>query len=360
MSLVAQSIAADPDDSQSLAAGTVLSYELTTEPDPIRASPATGTVELANLVVVGSRQAADAIEARKLTVYLPTGTASAELALDLTGIAARTSLPGWTATSDPTGQRIVFAPPSGTATIQPGQGVTIQLDGIRINRQVGSAPVVLELEYRAGSTAWRTDTVTLGVGKFPPGFHLRNLVVTPLVVDNGGEATLTWEASEGATYKLLYDTAEIDVTNRRSYPLTDIRRTTIYYLRGIAQSGNNTVERTLNTMISVNRPDLEVGNLTVNGTMKLGTSFRRRLKDLPDGRTVTLTANNDGILILLSNGGEVYLNTSVISGVTVDYSKPQWTFPMNKGESITMTKQKVGPFQLWWAAMGAQPLEVPW
>ncbi|WP_331766669.1 hypothetical protein [Embleya sp. NBC_00896] len=266
MSLVAHTIAPTSDDPDALAEGTVLSYELTTDPDPIRVSPATGTVELADLVIVGSRQAGTAIEARKLTVYIPTGTASAELALDLTGIAAQISLPGWTPTSDPTNQRIVFAPPSDATRIEAGAGVTIQLGGIRVNRQVGSVPIPIELEYRAvGTSAWRTDTTTLGIGKFPAGFYLRNLIVRPLIVDNGGSATLTWEASEGATYKLLYDLAEVDVTSRRTYPVTNVRHTTVFYVRGIAQSGNNTVERTISTTLVVNEPDLVVNNLTING-----------------------------------------------------------------------------------------------
>ncbi|MFF7250546.1 hypothetical protein ACFZBU_42530 [Embleya sp. NPDC008237] len=272
MSLVLQSVAASPGDGsdpEAAAAGTVLVYEPTTLPDPVRVSPAEGAVERANLVFVGSRHLGSGIEANKLTAYIPTGTASAELALDLTGITAQTSLPGWTATSDPAGQRIVFAPPSGVATIEPGQGLTIQLDGIRINRVVGSAPVILELSYRTvGTSAWKTDRTTFGIGKFPADFYLRELTAEPRVVGNGGTVKLTWEASAGATYKLLYGgAAEIDVTAVRTYDVPNVRASTMFYLRGTTQSGNNPVERTLSTGVTVDEPDLVVRTLTVRDTI---------------------------------------------------------------------------------------------
>lgn len=372
MSVVLQTVAQPPDDGsdpEAAGVGTILVYELTTEPDPVRASPAEGTVERANLVVVGSRHSDSGIEARKLTVYIPTGTASAELALDLTGIAAHTSLPGWTATSDPANQRIVFAPPSGTATIEPGQGVTIQLDGIRINRVVGSAPVVLELEYRTvGTSAWRTDTTTLGVGKFPPGFYLRNLRVDPLVVDNGGTATLEWEASEGATYKLLYGSAEIEVTDRREYPVTNIRQSTMFYLRAIAQAGNDNVERTLNVSVTVNKPDMVVRNLTIEG--QLEATGPVQLFTAPQKIDVsspfTATAPSDGILWAYVPRGKIRLyigpDSTARRGVLVagqyntDYGdQKRVAFPVRKGESVSINLEG-GDGDFFWFSFGGLPL----
>ncbi|WP_406277690.1 hypothetical protein [Embleya sp. NBC_00896] len=370
MSLVSQSVAGsagEGNDAETAGVGTVLVYELSTEPDPVRVSPAEGAVERADLVIVGSRHSDSGIEARKLTVYIPTGTASAELALDLTGIAAQTSLPGWTPAADPTNQRIVFAPPSGTATIEPGQGVTIQLGGIRINRVVGSAPVVLELEYRAvGTSAWRTDTTTLGVGKFPAGFYLRNLRVDPLVVENGGTATLEWEASQGATYKLLYGTAEIDVTNRRDYPVTNIRQSTMFYLRAIAQAGNDHVERTLNVSVTVNKPDMVVRNLTIEGQLEATGPVQLFAAPQRIEAPFTGTAPSDGFLWAYVPRGQIRLYIGpdstarrgvLVAGPDATYygDQKRVAFPVRKGESVSINLEG-GDGLFFWFSFGGLPL----
>ncbi|MEU7643032.1 discoidin domain-containing protein, partial [Streptomyces sp. NPDC039016] len=69
------------------------------------------------------------------------------------------------------------------------------------------------------------------------------------------------------TYHLLYENTEIDVTKYSTLPVHDIRRNTMFYIRGRIQQGTGTAERTINTYITVNKPDLEIGNLTVNGAV---------------------------------------------------------------------------------------------
>jgi hypothetical protein len=57
---------------------------------------------------------------------------------------------------DAQNKRIIFAPASGHATLSADQRVTIQFFGLRVNRQVGSAPLPIEVEWRAPETSsWK-------------------------------------------------------------------------------------------------------------------------------------------------------------------------------------------------------------
>ncbi len=250
-------------------AAAALEFSLNTNPDPIRVSPTTGDVERADLVIVASRRESKAIECNKITVTIPTGPNSPDLALDLTGIDPQISLKDWTATTDATAKTITFAPTSGHATISRDEGVTIQLMGLRINRQVGSAPLLIRVYSReAGNNgAFQPDLTTLEIGKFPANFYLRNLKADPLIIDNGDKVDLTWEAGGVSSLRLLYDTADINVLGQSKYSLSEgkVTNTTVFYLRATVQIGNNTVERILSTTVAVRIPDLEVGNLFIRG-----------------------------------------------------------------------------------------------
>ncbi|MHB6910346.1 hypothetical protein [Streptomyces sp. DB-54] len=268
MGIVTQTTAAtDPETAADFE--SQLQYSPTTVPDPLTVSPPSGTVELGDLIIVGSRISPTPIETNEISVYVPIGSEAWQLVLDLTGLQTSINLTGWTATPDPTNERILFKPNTGHATLTPEQGITIQLNKLRINRQVGTAPVTIELKWRTpGTTNWRTEQQTLSIGKFPAGFYLRNLKADPPhYIENGDTVTLTWERSTigNETYHLLYENTEIDVTKYSTLPVHDIRRNTMFYLRGRIQQGTGTAERTINTYITVNRPDLEVRDLTVRG-----------------------------------------------------------------------------------------------
>ncbi|MCE4946629.1 hypothetical protein LVX13_26420 [Streptomyces albulus] len=267
---VSQTVAAPDGAAPASADQSGLVYELTTQPDPLRVSPAQGALEHGDIVIVGSALNFNTIEIQRITVGFPVGDLAHSLTEHLRDIEATVNHEGssWPPAHNEAEQEIVFNAPGGTATVEPGQGVTIQLRNIPINRQVGSVPLTVIVSWRReGTTNWRDDVDTLTVGKFPPDFTLANLKADPIALEHSGSTTLTWEASDNATYKLLYGTAEIDVTNVRTYTVPNLKQTTPFYLRGIAQSGNTTVERTLTSLVTVNVPDLEVTNLFVRGTL---------------------------------------------------------------------------------------------
>ncbi|MFD7597239.1 hypothetical protein ACFV6D_29930 [Kitasatospora sp. NPDC059812] len=267
MSTVSQTAATGSEDAE--AAATALEFSLSTNPDPIRVSPNTGDPQRADLVIVGSRRSGEAIECNKIVVVIPTGPNSPDLALDLEGIDPQTSLKDWTATTNAQAKTITFAPTSGHATISRDEGLTVQLMGVRINRQVGTAPLLIQVYSRpAGSSeSFLPDTTTLEIGKFPADFYLRNLIAKPPIINNGETVTLTWEAGGVSSLRLLYDTTDVNVLDKSTYTLNNVGHTTQFYLRATVQIGNGTAERILNTTATVRVPDLEVGSLFVRGAI---------------------------------------------------------------------------------------------
>ncbi|MFI9319263.1 hypothetical protein ACIGXI_05620 [Kitasatospora aureofaciens] len=266
------------------AAEPLLSFELTTNPDPLKASPENPSMpeEKGELIIVGSRHHREAADVEWIRVKVPAGTMSPDLAANLTSVTARISLDGWTPHLDESSDEFVFTPAADHGTIGPDTGFTIQLSQIPINRKVGTSPITVTEHSRTGNSAFQKRSTTFGVGKFPADFYLRNLVATPLVIDNScdpdpndpekdcREVTLTWERSTNATYELLYGNTSLNVTNGTTRKVPNVTSDTTFYLRGTAGTDStNPVVRTLSAHVSVLKPDLEVRNLTVRGTTEL-------------------------------------------------------------------------------------------
>ncbi|MFE6334343.1 hypothetical protein ACFVOK_14170 [Streptomyces sp. NPDC057798] len=286
-----------------------LDYSLSTVPHPLTVSPES-TVELADLIITGSHIQNTEIETNQIAVYLPIGSEAWQLLLDYTGIQARMLPTGWSATPDPDNERILFKPDSGTATINPQQGITIHLDNLRINRQVGTAPILIALNWRAtgSSGAYRTEEQTLAVGKFPAGFYLRDLKADSDYINNGDAVTLTWECSDNAAYTLLYEDKSIDVTKYSTYTIHNITRSTMFYLEGATQQGTGSATLRLNTYITVHKPDAEVGNLTVGGSVQM---LGQQSAILPDtDKFFSPSPETDGILHIEMYSGNLAFNVT--------------------------------------------------
>ncbi|MEV4611522.1 hypothetical protein AB0K43_02820 [Kitasatospora sp. NPDC049258] len=105
---------------------------------------------------------------------------------------------------------------------------------------------------------------------------------------------LTWERSANATYELLYGDVNRDVTHRSSLPLEGIRSDTTFYLRGTTGDPSNPVVRILSAQVSVIKPDLEVGDLTVHGNLGLAGYSQW----IVPRSTTTYTVPCDGLLVV--------------------------------------------------------------
>ncbi|GLW16633.1 hypothetical protein Stsp01_33760 [Streptomyces sp. NBRC 13847] len=291
MALVSPTRTADPTANEPL-----LAYTLTTSPDPLKASPENPQApeERGELHIVGSRHSGTPADVQWIRVKVPAGPMSPDLASDLAKVTPRISLSGWTARLDAAAKEFVFSPSAGHAPIGPDTGFTIQLSEIPVNRKVGTSPITITESSRTGSSAFQSRTVAFNVGKFPADFYLRNLICTPLVINNGGDVTLTWERSANATYELLYGDTNLDVTKDTTKRITNVKSDTTFYLRGTTGDASNPVVRILSAQVSVLKPDLEIGNLIVHGTTQLHGAAQLNGATSTKNLTVAGTANLTG------------------------------------------------------------------
>ncbi|MGW0312607.1 discoidin domain-containing protein [Streptomyces flavidovirens] len=246
-----------------------LSYTVTTTPSPLKASPENSQVpeETGELVISVARQGGIPADVEWIKVKVPAGTMAPDLATDLAKISPRISLTGWTVRLDAAAKEFVFEPAASHAPIGPDSGFTLQLSDIPMSRKVGTAPVTVTERSRTGSNAFENRATVFNLGKFPADFYLRNFLCEPSIIPNGGDVHLTWERSANATYELLYGDVNRDVTNRTSLDIEGIKSDTTFYLRATTGDPTNPVVRILSAQVTVTKPDLDIGNLTVNGTI---------------------------------------------------------------------------------------------
>ncbi|OEJ30033.1 hypothetical protein [Streptomyces subrutilus] len=247
----------------------LLSYTVTTTPSPLKASPENPQApeETGEIVISVSRQSGTPADLQSIRLQVPAGTMSVDLATDLAKITPRITLTGWTARLESAAKEFVFTPTASHTPIGPDTGFTIQLSDIPVSRKVGTAPITLTESSRIGNADFQDRTTAFNIGKFPADFYLRNFLCEPSIIDNGGDVKLTWERSANATYDLLYPGVERDVTNRTSLEIEGIKSDTTFYLRATTGDPTNPVTRILSAQVSVLKPDLDIGNLTVNGTI---------------------------------------------------------------------------------------------
>uniref|UniRef100_A0AAU2V9R7 Uncharacterized protein n=1 Tax=Streptomyces sp. NBC_00003 TaxID=2903608 RepID=A0AAU2V9R7_9ACTN len=273
MSLVRHLVA--PPAGRATADTDPLGFDLAVNPDPLRISPSTGAPAKGDLIVVASLDAEAPVECRAFTVTLKVGPGETDLCSSLSGVTGRISLAGWTATLNAAAGTLTFAPGQGVpAQTEFGTdtGVTFQVMGLPINQRVGLSQVDIGASWRPPGTAgWQQQTTRLEVGKFPLGFHLRSFVAEPQSVANGGSVTLRWDASAATSLSLYYDGEVHPVTGETSVTVPDMKQTTFFHLRAVAQDGAGSVERTLSTLVQVPDPELTVGRVIVHGTVQVGS-----------------------------------------------------------------------------------------
>ncbi|AEW94166.1 MULTISPECIES: hypothetical protein [Streptomycetaceae] len=222
----------------------LLSYTLTTDPDPLKASPEHAEEPVTGqLLIAGSRAARPPMDVEWIKVKVPAG----EMAPDLAKAEnPRTTLDGWTGRLNAATKEFEFTPTGAYGTIGPDTGFTIQLSRLPINHKVGTAPITIPERSRTGDDPFANRSTTF----------------------NGGEVTLTWERSDIGEFELLYGQTSERVTDT-TRTITGITADTAFYLRGTAGDPSNPVIRTLTAHVTVNKPHLTTGNLEVQGAANL-------------------------------------------------------------------------------------------
>lgn len=245
--------------------GVELRYALTSEPFPVAVSPASGSYHTADLTIVITRRASTAIECGGITVSVPVGSGATALAAETAGMTASTDPPGWSPDVAASG-KVTFTPPGGSVEIGKQNGLALSVGSIPVNRTVGRALLTVAVRWRvpgeSGLSSWSTETVELPVTKFPPAFSLGELYASPGRIAYGDSVTLTWEAS-GGSFQLLYNKADICVTDRESYVAHHITHDTLFQLRGTASSASGELEAVRSAWVTVDVPDVTTPSLTV-------------------------------------------------------------------------------------------------
>ncbi|MFF4174205.1 hypothetical protein [Streptomyces sp. NPDC001744] len=322
------------DADTSAEAEPLLAYTVSTTPSPLKASPENPQVpeETGEVIISVTRQSATPADVEWIRVKVPAGTMAPDLATDLTKISPRISLTGWTVRLDAAAKEFVCAPAGSHAPIGPDTGFTIQLSDIPISRKVGTAPIEVTESSRTDSSAFKDRLTVFNLGKFPADFYLRNFLCEPSIINNGGDVKLTWERSANATYELLYGDVNRDVTHRTSLDIEGVKSDTTFYLRATTGDPTNPVVRILTTQVTVLKPDVEVGDLTVHGAVQM---MQNTVLAAPPQhwKTYETTAPSDGFLFAACSLGAVDVNVGQFS-TSLNSDRQAATLAVPKGATI--------------------------
>ncbi|MGW7003830.1 hypothetical protein ACWGCW_13630 [Streptomyces sp. NPDC054933] len=273
-----------------------LTYTVHACPTPLWVSTNAGT-NRATLRITVSNPGPETVTCDGITVTLPTGAGGDALTATPETITACTDDADWTAGHQGGG---VFAvrPTAPGAQINPGARFLITLDGIEVNRTVGTA--AMGISEVAGNGRLERGVTKPLLAKAAPNAMLEDFHPDQVDVDNGQCVTLTWKCVEGPEYVLFYDDQSCNVNGYiengngswRSCPLT--KATAFMLLASTSQDGAP-VTYGLTTAVTVKVPHLEVGNLEVNGTVRLFGQVQEIAGGTESEPTV-YTAETDGML----------------------------------------------------------------
>ncbi|MEU1310555.1 hypothetical protein ABZ419_16890 [Streptomyces cinnamoneus] len=278
-----------PDDST-----CALAYLLETDPSPLQVSlgstPKTGTLRI---TVVNHRQSAVHVES--VRVSFPVGSGPEELSSNPGSAEPQVDdTKFWRFELDPETPGSAVLTPKRSATLTPGGQLELTLANIEINQAVGTTELALQEKLKNSS---ETDHKEWPLAKVPAGFTTGDFRPRRLLVRSGKPAELIWrgESRPGATYRMLHDGEPVDVTDVRYWESPPLHRDTSFALVVEVTEGGNTAEHAMTTMVTVARPDLVVGDLTVDGHTVLTHATAEF--DLGDAPSLTYTAETDGFLV---------------------------------------------------------------
>jgi hypothetical protein len=216
-------------------ADTLLTYAVSSNPDPIQASQQTGSPSLAILTIIVSNDTHRLIECQSISFGFLKGTDAKDFFSDATGIGA--SVPtGWSLKQS--GSLFTATPDKSPAPIG-ADGMVFVLSNIEVNQQVGTTDMTV-----TETTSGNTGTLAYPLSKFPQQFEVGELTADPPTINRGESTTLSWSGTGGATYELQYEDADgntVTVTHVKdepnqplpangNYTIDDLQQDTTFYL----------------------------------------------------------------------------------------------------------------------------------
>ncbi|WP_171163739.1 hypothetical protein [Streptomyces sp. I05A-00742] len=259
---------------------TLLTYGLRTVPGVVNVSAGDDRQTVRLELTVGGRADAPA-ECEWIRIALPFGvkpedltvTAPEDLWTGTEGGSAPGHGGGWDSTVKREGEQLVVTFEPGREPVFDGTfQVTFVVSYIVVNEAVGTATIsVTESTAPASGGGYQERATTFPVNKWPADFHVGNFRPDQVTVGNGERVTLTWERSRGPAYVLHWGENESqDVSQDSSWVSLPLERTTGFMLVATDDSnGGAPLVHALTTAVTVERPNLLVGDLDVNGTTRL-------------------------------------------------------------------------------------------
>lgn len=292
------------------ASSTMLSYAMTTTPNPIQVSTSPTSPALANLIfVVSCPRSTGSATVSQISIHLPVGAISDST--NLTNVAPSASAASitasdgaaWTPSLGVAEGLFIFTPPGGSAQIG-NQSLTIQLAGIQVSPMVGTANIAIAEWASPGAFAPPSPhqppsgQASVAVAKFPSGFYAFDFAPNKPQVNSGDTVTLTWVGSDNADYSIAYGDQQPVAVTGRTWTSPPLYTTTVFMLIASATVAGQTVKLDLTTAVIVASPEV--------------LEFYPNPSQIDYQQLVTLNwraANADGVYLLTGQTGRQTLPT---------------------------------------------------
>ena len=189
--------------------GTLLQYNIISNPFPLQASASSGSPNVAQVTIVVTNNTNSDVELQGMMIQIPIGQNSTQLTNDSTDIGpvppTNWKNPG---VQTPSGFiQYSFLPMEGYGTVCAGQSLNFIFNNIQINNQTGE----VEIDVTEGSnncTPPNCPVKELFITKFPSGWGQVSFWTGAPVIPSGSNATVNWSGPSGATYTIEYYTPQ--------------------------------------------------------------------------------------------------------------------------------------------------------
>ncbi|MFJ3927647.1 hypothetical protein [Streptomyces sp. NPDC090022] len=260
---------------------TALHYSLHTSPAPLRAGTEDAPGRATLRITVGN-PGPDPVSCGTIALTLPTGEGSEALTATPGTITARTDDAGWSAEHRGDGIFHVRPVAPGTA-LGPGARIVVTLDDVAVNRAVGTVTLGVGEVGDRGVTGGdgpegsphRAGAEALRLVKAAPTAMLEDFRPDRVTVPNGETVTLTWKCDTEPDYEIFFADQRrpvngfIDAEGNGSWTSPALTTATAFMLLGSTAKDGVPVTYGLTAAVTVDMPDLEVGDLDANGSVRL-------------------------------------------------------------------------------------------
>ncbi|MFI9202837.1 hypothetical protein [Streptomyces sp. NPDC053048] len=360
-----------------------LSYSVHTSPSPLRVSTKE-TPGHATVRVTLTNSGPNPVPCGTIALSLPAGTGPEALTATPETIKASTDDAAWSAEHQ--GDGVFHVRPSAPGTeLEPGARLVVTLDAVTVNHTVGTVTLGVDEHHGTANgpeALRRTPGTGLRLAKATPNAMLEDFRPDKVNVPNGGTVTLTWKCEVGPDYELFYGDQRrtvndcVDADGNGSWTSPALTSATAFMLLGSTEKDGAPVTYGLTTAVTVDVPDLEVGDLDVNGSVRL-FGQAQEVAGGTESDPMEYVADTDGVITgyvkTTQDGAPAYLRVFVTPpGLTrqrfatqswdarggTDNQEASLLVPVPKGSAVRVVQKGDASFTaaLTWFPFGAGPL----